>query len=117
MILSRTLATKFSKRTLRCRCFSMCSRRLLTEWAVLAVICTAVVFLFPAHVGPFSVVHGPATALRAWDFAVSTFVGIALAASTVLSPQPLSHESSRCSDELIWASALLQTRSSSILRC
>ena len=32
---------------------------------LLAVVAILLIFFFPAHIGPFSVTHGPATAFRA----------------------------------------------------
>lgn len=40
-------------------------RRLGNELGVLAIVGTVAIFLFPAVAGPYSIVHGPATALRA----------------------------------------------------
>jgi hypothetical protein len=48
--------------------------------AVLAVLCVLMVFLFPAVQGPYSAVHGPATALQAARAAVRLRVAIAQAA-------------------------------------
>jgi len=39
--------------------------RIGCELAVVAVLCVLTIFLFPAMQGPYSVVHGPATALQA----------------------------------------------------
>lgn len=33
-------------------------------WAILAVFCILTIFFFPATYGPYSVVHGPVSALR-----------------------------------------------------
>lgn len=43
----------------------MISVRIGCELALLAVLCVLTVFLFPSMHGPYSVVHGPATALLA----------------------------------------------------
>jgi hypothetical protein len=43
----------------------MISGRTGCELAVLAVLCVLTVFFFPSMQGPYSVVHGPATALLA----------------------------------------------------
>jgi hypothetical protein len=94
----------------------MSSRFQLIGWVVLAVICTAVIFLFPAQAGPYSVVRGPATALRAWDFAVGTLAGIALAAS-VISARLMFNESLPLPGESGLDSATSQFASSCILRC
>ena len=40
-------------------------RHLAYELALLAVVCTLAIFLFPARTGPYPTVNGPATALRA----------------------------------------------------
>lgn len=39
--------------------------RMGCELAVLTVLCVLMIFLFPAMQGPYSVVHGPVTALQA----------------------------------------------------
>lgn len=44
---------------------AMTSGRSGTELAVLAVVCVLTIFLFPAGQGPYSAVHGPASALQA----------------------------------------------------
>jgi hypothetical protein len=95
----------------------MRSGRPLIEWALLAVICTAVVFLFPATAGPFSVVHGPATALRAWNSALAILMGIALAASAVLALKLKFHASCRWLGEFDLVSATPSTLTLCILRC
>jgi len=48
----------------------MIAGRIGCELAVLAVLCVLMIFLFPAVQGPYSVVHGPATALQAARAAV-----------------------------------------------
>src|SRR5580693_7060810 len=58
--------------------------------AVLAVLCVLMVFLFPAVQGPYSVVHGPATALQAARAAVRLRVAIAQAALGSVSNYPIS---------------------------
>jgi hypothetical protein len=47
---------------------------------VVAVLCVLMVFLFPPVQGPYSVVHGPVTALQASRAAVRLRVAIAQAA-------------------------------------
>lgn len=44
---------------------SMISGRIGCELAALAVFCILAIFLFPAMQGPYSAVHGPASALQA----------------------------------------------------
>jgi len=43
----------------------MLRHRLGCQFALLAIICTLGIFLFPAASGPYPSVHGPASALRA----------------------------------------------------
>ncbi|HXZ40163.1 MAG TPA: hypothetical protein VEG68_05440 [Terriglobales bacterium] len=43
----------------------MMLRRLGYELALVAIVCTLAIFLFPAVSGPYPIVHGPVTALRA----------------------------------------------------
>ena len=43
----------------------MISGRIGCELAVLTVLCVLMIFFFPLMHGPYSVVHGPATALQA----------------------------------------------------
>jgi hypothetical protein len=43
----------------------MISGRIGWELAALAVLCVLTIFLFPTAQGPYSVVHGPATATQA----------------------------------------------------
>lgn len=44
---------------------SMIHRRFACELAVLTVFCVLLIFYFPMMQGPYSAVHGPATALQA----------------------------------------------------
>jgi hypothetical protein len=50
------------------------------ELAVLAVLCVLTIFLSPAVQGPYSVVHGPVTALQAARAALSVQIAIVQAA-------------------------------------
>jgi len=68
----------------------MISGRTGCNLAVLATLCVLMVFLFPAVQGPYSVVHGPATALQAARAAVRLRVAIAQAALGSVSNYPIS---------------------------
>jgi hypothetical protein len=68
----------------------MISGRTGRNLAVLATLCVLMVFLFPAVQGPYSVVHGPATALQAARAAVRLRVAIAQAALGSVSNYPIS---------------------------
>jgi hypothetical protein len=59
-------------------------RRIGCEVAVLAVLAVLAIFLFPGVQGPYSVVHGPASALQAARAAVRLRVAIAQSALTSL---------------------------------
>lgn len=50
------------------------------ELAVVAVLCVLMIFLFPAMQGPYSVVHGPVTALLAGQAAARVRIAIMQAA-------------------------------------
>src|SRR5579862_6958795 len=68
----------------------MISGRTGCNLAVLAVLCVLMVFLFPGVQGPYSVVHGPATALRAARAAVRLRVAIAQTGLSSDSNYPIS---------------------------
>ena len=54
----------------------MISGRIGWELATLGVLCVLTIFLFPGVQGPYSVVHGPATALLAARAAARARIGI-----------------------------------------
>jgi len=60
---------------------SMISRRVGWKLAILGVLGVLTVFLFPAMLGPYSAVHGPATALQAARAAARLRVAIVALAS------------------------------------
>jgi hypothetical protein len=55
-------------------------RHLKRELSVVALLCTLVIFLHAAPTGPYSVVHGPTTALRALQASIAIFGSIVFAA-------------------------------------
>jgi hypothetical protein len=59
-------------------------RRIGCEIAVLAVLSVLAIFLFPGVQGPYSVVHGPASALQAARAAVRLRIAIVQSALTSL---------------------------------
>jgi hypothetical protein len=59
-------------------------RRIGCEVAVLAVLSVLAIFLFPGVQGPYSVVHGPASALQAARAAVRLRIAIAQSALSSL---------------------------------
>jgi hypothetical protein len=63
------------------------SRQLSYEFAVVAILCTVALFLFPAVQGPYSAVHGPVTALLSLKAKVFLCLALLLAAM---------HLSARC---------------------
>ena len=60
------------------------------EIAVLTVICVLMIFLFPLMQGPYSVLHGPVTALRAARAGVHLRLAIVQAALSSLGGHPIS---------------------------
>jgi hypothetical protein len=97
----------------------MISGRIGCELAVLAVVCVLTIFLFPAMQGPYSVVHGPVTALLAAQAALRLRMALAKAAlsSTVNSLiSPLLFFSWLSFSRIKFRSARL-SESSTILRC
>lgn len=59
---------------------SMISGRIGCELAVVAVFCVLTIFLFPSVQGPYSVVHGPVTALLAARAAIRWRITLAQSA-------------------------------------
>jgi hypothetical protein len=51
------------------------------EFALVAILCTVALFLFPAAHGSFSAVHGPVTTLRSIKVKLRIWVALALAAA------------------------------------
>lgn len=63
--------------------------RIGREFAVLAVVCVAAIFFFPAMQGPYSAVNGPVTALQSAQAAARLRVAIILSASNLLGNFPI----------------------------
>src|ERR1700730_7102378 len=59
--------------------------RIGREIAVVAVFCVLIIFLFPSIQGPYSVVHGPVTALQAARSAAR--LRTAIVHSALISPE------------------------------
>jgi hypothetical protein len=60
------------------------SRQLSYEFALVAILCTLALFLFPAVQGPYSAVHGPVTALLSLKAKVFLCLALLLAAMHLL---------------------------------
>jgi hypothetical protein len=54
-------------------------RHLGYELALVAMLCTLAIFLFPAVSGPYPIVHGPVTALRAMRAWLLLLISLTLA--------------------------------------
>jgi hypothetical protein len=54
----------------------MMRQRLEYKIAILAALCTLAIFLFPGVSGPYSIVHGPVTALRAMRARLILLIGL-----------------------------------------
>lgn len=63
----------------------MFPRDLGYEFAILVIICTVAIFLYPAARGSYSAVHGPVTALLTFRVKLRLWLSIVLAALYVLS--------------------------------
>ncbi|MGA3212015.1 MAG: hypothetical protein ABSD20_11975 [Terriglobales bacterium] len=55
-----------------------------SEFAIVAMLCVAAIFLFPAMQGPYSAVHGPVTALLSVRARQELWLEMALAGSLLL---------------------------------
>jgi hypothetical protein len=53
------------------------------EFAILAILCIAAIFLFPVIQGPYSAVHGPVTALLSIKARLLMWLALALTALLV----------------------------------
>lgn len=75
------------------------------QLAIVTMLCVVGIFLFPVAVGPYSAVHGPATALLAFRAAMKLRVAIAVAAlcSLILSLASDPHSLPGCNLRLISA--------------
>ena len=97
----------------------MTSRLTAPEVAVLAVVAILGIFLFPAAQGPYSTVHGPATAFRAACAAIRVRLLIVISARTRNGRAPLSPLVS-ASAANAWEQAFRQFQliaCGSVLRC
>jgi hypothetical protein len=59
-------------------------RQLSYEFALIAILCTIALFLFPAVQGPYSAVHGPVTALLSLKAKLFLCLALLLAAMHLL---------------------------------
>ena len=89
------------------------------ELAVLAVLCIAAIFFFPAIQGPYSAVNGPATAFQSARSAARVRVAIVQAAFTLTTNFRLPLLASSDSALSVWSEPqeLYDTDCSTILRC
>jgi hypothetical protein len=91
--------------------------RILLASAIACAFCVLLIFLFPANTGPFPVVHGPATALRAKHAADLILLwillcGLTLAGHTAI-PSSVASWLAAASD----CTPSAYARSLSVLRC
>jgi hypothetical protein len=90
-----------------------CIRR---ELSIIALVCTLGIFLFPSSFGPYTSVHGPATALRAIRKATDVVESVQLNPSRSARPAP-SFVAEHNSPAPIQAPAVLDSSGELILRC
>jgi hypothetical protein len=97
----------------------MIAGRIGWELPTLAVLCILTIFFFPGVQGPYSVVHGPATALLAARAAVRARIGIVRGAWKLLADRltlPLVVFGRISLSEAVFHAAAL-SECSAILRC
>jgi len=93
----------------------MLRRHLGYELAVVAVICTLAIFLFPSASGPYCIVHGPVTALRAMRARVLLLISLAV---TLLGLASLAlFGRGTCPDFFLTCDRIEPLQQPSILRC
>jgi hypothetical protein len=86
------------------------------HFALVAILCVLSIFLFPASAGPYSVVHGPLTALQAIRLAVRVRWAMMLAGLAFAQLLGLSVAECKAVAETLLPSGLMCT-GSSVLRC
>jgi hypothetical protein len=95
----------------------MIPRHLAFELAVLAMLCIVGIFLFPATAGPYSAVHGPASALLSLRARMRLRLSMAFTAlNLVLIHRPLTMDW-KGSKTPFWVSPFCSLQSDSVLRC
>jgi hypothetical protein len=95
---------------------AMRARSLRRELSIIALVCTLGIFLFPSSFGPYSSVHGPATALRAIRNATDVVQSIQLNPLRTYRPAP-SFVSEHNSPARTQAPTILDSPGELILRC
>ena len=88
--------------------------------AVLAIVCTLAILLFPVSAGPYPVTHGPVTSLEAMQAGLLLWLSIAIAGLALLPCVPFDGRLSRPFNSLRFCEKLFGPQSleaSSVLRC
>lgn len=92
-------------------------RHLKRELSVVALLCTLIIFLHSAPTGPYPVVHGPVTALRALQASIAILWSIAFAALSVILALSLPIANRKYSRSATRVPDLAQERPTLTLRC
>jgi hypothetical protein len=93
------------------------SRHLKLELSVMAILCTLAIFFFSAPAGPYSVVHGPVTALQALRASLVVFWSMVMAAFSLVALLALTHTICACSSFGPEEPVFEDGYSSAVLRC
>jgi hypothetical protein len=94
------------------------SRQLSYEFALVAILCTVALFLFPAVQGPYSAVHGPVTALLSLKAKVFLCLALLLAAMHLLARcVAVCHLALRISLDGLFLPRSFDSEHTDVLRC
>lgn len=94
------------------------SRQLSYEFALVAILCTVALFLFPAVQGPYSAVHGPVTALLSLKAKAFLCLALLLPAMHVFAPCAAGrHLALRIPLDGLFSPASFDSAHSAVLRC
>jgi hypothetical protein len=93
-------------------------RHLGHEVAIVVVVCTVCLFLFPAASGPYSAMHGPVTALLSHRARARVWLGMALAAFSLAGlAMPEGSEADRSALPRILPPQFFSPEEMAVLRC
>lgn len=94
------------------------SRQVSYEFALVAILCTVALFLFPAVQGPYSAVHGPVTALLSLKAKVFLCLALLLAAMHLLARcVAVRHLALRIPLDGLFFPASFDSEHAAVLRC
>lgn len=95
----------------------MIPRHLGYEFIIFAIVCTVVIFVFPAASGSYSAVHGPVTALLSLRAKLKLWLGMAVGALQLARIMPTSFAARNTARQMIPLAQSVPPEQSTILRC